>query len=159
QALFDVERIEVLKGPQGAMYGRNAIGGAINITSRQPTNRFQAMVQAGVGSDSDYTAGGMLSGPIVPDKLLFRLATDYRDFAGDVASPNTPGRSKANGLRERDARFTLIARPTESTSFDVRASRADTDSGGAWYAPVPPGGSDDVPRAYIGDVPARAMRT
>lgn len=159
QALFDIERIEFLKGPQGAVYGRNAIGGAINITTRQPTNRLQALVQAGVGSDSDYTAAAVLSGPIVPDKLLFRLATDFRDFDGDVASPNTPGRARANALKERDARATLIARPSQDTSFDMRFARAETDSGGAWYAPVPPGGSGDVPRAYLGDVPARARRT
>ena len=159
QALFDVERIEVLKGPQGAMYGRNAIGGAINITTRQPTDQLQAVLQAGVGSDSDYTAAAVLSGPIVLDKLLFRLATDFRDFDGDVASPNTPGRARANSLKERDARVTLIARPSQNTSIDLRVAHADTDSGGAWYAPVPPGQSGDVPRAYIGDVLARANRT
>ncbi|HEV7714418.1 MAG TPA: TonB-dependent receptor plug domain-containing protein, partial [Steroidobacteraceae bacterium] len=91
QSLFDVERIEVLKGPQGAVYGRNAIGGAINITTRPPTNELQGLVTAGLGSNAEYTGAGSLSGPLVPDKLLFRLAADYRDFAGDVASPNTPG--------------------------------------------------------------------
>jgi iron complex outermembrane receptor protein len=159
QALFDIERIEVLKGPQGAVYGRNAIGGAINITTRRPTNDLQAMVQGGVGSDSDYTAAATLSGPIVPDKLLFRVATDFRDFDGDVRSPNTPGHSTANALRERDARVMLIARPSPNASIDFRVARADTDSGGAWYAPVPPGSSGDAARAYLGDVPGRAMRT
>lgn len=159
QALFDIERIEVLKGPQGAMYGRNAIGGAINITTRQPANDLQGMVEAGVGSDSDYTAGGTLSGPLVPDKLLFRVAADYRHFDGDVASPNTPTRRGANGIDEKDVRARLVAHPSERTSFDVRLSHIDTESGGAWYSPVPAGGSPDTPRPFLGNVAGTALRT
>src|SRR5690606_11515809 len=55
QELFDVERIEVLKGPQGAVYGRNAIGGAINIVTRKPTNDFEGAVKIGYGTGDDFT--------------------------------------------------------------------------------------------------------
>src|SRR5690606_25154989 len=47
--LFDVERIEVLKGPQGALYGRNAIGGAVNIVTRQPSNELEGFAEASYG--------------------------------------------------------------------------------------------------------------
>ena len=159
QALFDVERIEVLKGPQGAVYGRNAIGGAINITTRAPTNELRAEVRGGVGSGSDYTAGATLSGPLVEDKVLFRLAGDLRSFDGDIRSLNTPGRATANEQDDRNVRLRVLAKPSDRVSVDTRISRLDTKAGASWYAPIPPGGSPDEPRAYRGDFPGFAQRT
>jgi iron complex outermembrane recepter protein len=158
QALFDVERVEVLKGPQGAVYGRNAIGGAINITTHAPSDHFAGSVRAGVGSDSDYTAGAILSGPIVPDRLLLRFAGDFRSFDGDIRSPNTPGRPTANGQDDRNARLRLLARPSDRLSIDTHLARLDTRAGASWYAPVAPGESPDTPRAYQGDFPGFAER-
>ncbi|HVY79712.1 MAG TPA: TonB-dependent receptor [Steroidobacteraceae bacterium] len=159
QDLFDVERIEVLKGPQGAVYGRNAIGGAINITTRQPTDELEGTLLASYGSGSDFSASGAVSGPIVSEKLLFRAAGSYRSFEGDIDSLDTPGRGEANGQTDRNARLSLLARPSGRTAIDVRFSRLDTDSGAAWYAPVPPGGSIDTPRPFLGDYPSHAERT
>ena len=80
--LFDVQQIEVLRGPQGALYGRDAIGGAIVITTKQPTNQFHESVDAAIGNGSDYRLEASVAGPIVADKLLFRLAGNYHDFGG-----------------------------------------------------------------------------
>ena len=77
QALFDLESIEVLKGPQGALYGRNAEGGAIMIKTQQPTNEFQGHADVGGGSGGEFDAQGVVSGPIVKDQLLFRLGVNY----------------------------------------------------------------------------------
>jgi iron complex outermembrane receptor protein len=159
QALFDVERIEVLKGPQGAVYGRNAIGGAINITTRAPANELRGDVRGGVGSDSDYTAGATLSAPLIDDKVSFRLAGDLRSFDGDIRSLNTPGRSTANEQDERNVRLRVLATPSDRLSVDTRVARLDTKTGASWYAPIPPGGSPDEPRDYQGNFPGFAQRT
>jgi iron complex outermembrane receptor protein len=158
QDLFDVERIEVLKGPQGAVYGRNAIGGAINITTKQPTNEFQASLQASYGTANDLRLNASISGPIIADKLLFRVAGSFRDFDGDIPNINAPRKKDANWQEDRNFRATVIAKPTENLSIDLRYARLQTHSGAAWYAPVPAGTSIDKPLPYIGDVPGRARR-
>src|SRR5688572_20366099 len=78
QELFDVESIQVLKGPQGALYGRNAIGGAILITSKQPTDEFEGRISAGYESGPGYRVGATLSGPI-SDTLRYRATVSYLD--------------------------------------------------------------------------------
>jgi len=158
QDLFDIERIEVLKGPQGAVYGRNAIGGAINIVTRQPTNDFDGFVQGSYGTGNDIRASASISGPIIDDKLLFRIAGSFRDFDGDIDSLNTPGRDKANWQKDRNVRASLLARPSEAVTIDLRYARLQTRAGAAYYAPIPAGVSIDAPLPYIGNVPGHASR-
>src|SRR3546814_9273098 len=62
QQMFDIQQIEVLRGPQGALYGRNATGGAILITTKQPTNNFEGSLRGGVGRGNEWQIGGTISG-------------------------------------------------------------------------------------------------
>ncbi len=71
--LSDVERIEVLRGPQGTLFGKNASAGAINIVTQEPSVVFSGRASATVTSDNGYKADGAISGPI-SDKTGFRLA-------------------------------------------------------------------------------------
>ncbi len=80
--LFDVERIEVLRGPQGTLYGRNAIGGVINIITKQPTNNTSGFLQIDEGNygEQRYTAG--IRAPIIKDKLFFGASFLYESMNG-----------------------------------------------------------------------------
>ena len=97
--LFDVEQIEVLKGPQGALYGRNAAAGAILVTTQRPDNEFTGKIMGGVGDDNLVKGQAMVSGPIIQDQLYGRIAFSYRDtdgqfknkFTGDDDTGQQPG--------------------------------------------------------------------
>ena len=83
QGLFDIEQIEVLKGPQGALYGRNAIGGAIIINTKQPSDTLEGRVTAGVDNGFGYFVRGGVSGPIAPG-IKFRVAGSWQDTEGYI---------------------------------------------------------------------------
>ena len=81
QELNDIQQIEVLKGPQGALYGRNAIGGAINIVTKPATDKFEAKIRAGFDDGPGYLAQGAISGPL-GDKWKYRAAVSFSDTDG-----------------------------------------------------------------------------
>ncbi len=72
-SLFDLERIEILRGPQGILYGRNATGGSVNLITAKPTQEFDAYVRASVGDYSEFVLDAAISGPI-SDVVSARLA-------------------------------------------------------------------------------------
>ncbi len=82
QDLIDIQRIEILRGPQGALYGQGAIAGAINIITKQPTNDFEGFGKLTYGNGKYFRAAGALSGPIVKDKLFARASGYYKYFGG-----------------------------------------------------------------------------
>lgn len=81
-ALFDVERIEVLRGPQGTLYGRNAMGGVINIVTREPGNVLDGMVELNAGNYGQQRYTAALRAPLVKDKLFFGAAGMYEGRNG-----------------------------------------------------------------------------
>ncbi|EED36878.1 TonB-dependent receptor [Luminiphilus syltensis NOR5-1B] len=83
QQLFDIEQIEVLRGPQGALYGRNAIGGAITIVTKQPGEETEAEIRVGAESAPGYSVKGYVGGPLNDDgSIKYRLAGSYIDLDG-----------------------------------------------------------------------------
>ncbi len=89
QELFDIEHIEVVKGPQGALYGRNAVGGAINIITKKPTNNYQQYIKGGAGNGGLKKFIFSSSGPIVKDKALYRFAGSFKDREGLIKNSFT----------------------------------------------------------------------
>jgi len=128
---FDIERIEFLKGPQGAVYGRNAIMGAINVVTKAPAPQTEGYLRLRGGSGEDYGVGGVISGPIVEDNLSYRLAGNLRDRRGEL-------RNRTNG-QYRDAyddgsiRGRLLYTPTANLSFDLKAGYSNTEGGDISY--------------------------
>lgn len=81
--LLDVERVEVLRGPQGTLYGKNTLGGAINVITRQPGNELEVRGLASyAGPDNAWLVSGSVSTPIVTDLLAVRLAGSHREQDG-----------------------------------------------------------------------------
>jgi iron complex outermembrane receptor protein len=127
QELIDIERIEVLKGPQGALYGRNAIGGAIIVTTKQPTDEFEASVMAGYDSGPGYKVRGSVSGPI-SDTFKYRGTASVFDSDGYI--DNTFLDEKADPFRDVTGRLRFVWDPTDNFTGDFRvySSRVKTQA-------------------------------
>ncbi|MFK7733931.1 MAG: TonB-dependent receptor [Pseudomonadales bacterium] len=128
--LYDIERIEVLKGPQGALYGRNAIGGAVNIITKSPSDEFEGNIKLGVGNGGSKKIQGSVSGPIIEDTLLFRLSGSYKDSDGLI--DNTFLNTEVDFVESTDIRGKLLWHASDSLSIDFRAATSSLE-GGAIY--------------------------
>lgn len=150
QALFDVEQIEILKGPQGALYGRNAIGGAINITTKQPGNELEGRFGVEYSNGDDRQISGAVGGAIIPDKLRFRIAADYRKFDGVLH--NVTLDRKVDFAEDLNLRGRLILLPSDRLTIDVRGTHARLDGGASWYIPVPDHDANNTSQPIVADV-------
>lgn len=133
--LFDVERVEVLAGPQGALYGRDAIGGAINIITKQPTNDFSGYAVAGGGSGSEKYGIFAASGPIINDKLLFRVSGEYKDSDGLIE--NSYLHEKVDFYTSKDVRAKLLWYATDDFKVDLRFAHTDNSGGSTYDVAIP----------------------
>lgn len=130
--LFDIDRVEVLRGPQGTLYGRNATGGVINIIPSTPSEVLEASVRAEYGNYDKLRLEGAVSGPVIEDKLLVRLAAlgAWRDGFTDNIFPG----AEARGLGDLDnqdlfaVRGQIELRATETFSARLAVEYLGDDS-------------------------------
>jgi outer membrane receptor protein involved in Fe transport len=109
---YDVERVEVLRGPQGTLYGRNATGGVVNVITAKPTDHFEASVRGEVGNFNTRKVRGMVNVPIIGDMLDLRVAGSYlkRDgFGKNLVTGNDADDRNLYGVRA-----TLAFNPTDN---------------------------------------------
>jgi iron complex outermembrane receptor protein len=121
--LFDVDRIEILRGPQGTLFGRNATGGLVQVISKKPTDKFEAYVSADAGQFGLAHAEGALSGPL-SDTISSRLSLSATRQDGTVQ--NTIGRDK-QGADNMSGRLQFDFHPSDDVSLllNVRGLRDD----------------------------------
>jgi iron complex outermembrane receptor protein len=145
--LEDIERIEILRGPQSAMYGFNAIAGAINVITSRPTNDWRFRTDLIYGNGPNRQVGGTMSGAIVPDTLLLRFSADYRDDNGLL-------RSASNGVNLdfrdwKQVQGKLLFIPLENLTVTL-SGNWDKEHDGATYEDKVPGPqfADDFSNAF-----------
>jgi len=138
--LFDIEQIEVLRGPQGALYGRNAVAGAVVIKTKQPSNLNEGFVQASVGGYGHQKLSGSISGPVLEDRLLYRFSLSGQDFDG--ALNNSYRGDKADWLKTYDMRGQLLWTPSEHQRIELRLINSYLH-GGAMRATTMAAGNPD----------------
>jgi iron complex outermembrane receptor protein len=126
---YDMQRVEVLRGPQGTLYGRNANGGAINFISNQPTDEFEAGLDVGTGDESWQRVRGMINIPIAGDKLMLRAvatAEEQDGYQENLISSGTVGNDKDDST----VRAQLLWQPSDNASFLLSTSALKKDSVG-----------------------------
>jgi iron complex outermembrane receptor protein len=125
--LYDLERIEVLRGPQGTLYGRNAAGGAINIFTKTPQQEFEARAGLTVGDYNLVAFRGYINGPIT-DNLAGKLTGNFRQrdgFAENVTTGQDLEEDNTTSLRGQ-----LLFTPTDSLDILLGFDYTDIDTSG-----------------------------
>ncbi len=118
---FDFSRLEVLKGPQGTLYGGNAMGGAIKYVSHAPRlDAYEADVAAGVATTAhggaSYTGEAVINAPLIKDVLALRAGLTYRDDAGYIDNvPNAQAVNYLTSTTSPPAALSPLSRPSLST--------------------------------------------
>ncbi|WP_232491484.1 TonB-dependent receptor [Novosphingobium kaempferiae] len=118
EGIGDLARVEVLKGPQSAYFGRATFAGAVNLVTKDPGNELGGSIEGQIASNNWTNVVASLEGAIIPDKLLFRVSGRHFYTDGDFDNPG--GSSETLGQQESTSlAVTLIAKPTENLTFRV----------------------------------------
>jgi iron complex outermembrane receptor protein len=157
-SLYDLELLEFVKGPQGTLYGKNAIAGAIVITTKEPTNKNRNKITISKGNGGLFGARLFSSGPIAKNKLFYSVSAGYKSFDGLIN--NTFLNQKVDFSKEYNLRANLkyIINPKWSVAYVQ--DNFKIDAGGNYYvtkadifdSSIPPLADNDYSREPFGDV-------
>jgi iron complex outermembrane receptor protein len=126
--LFDLEQIEVLRGPQGTAYGANALAGLISVRSRAPSRESELHVEASAGDYGTSSLGAVMGGAVGASDGAFRLSA--KRYRSDGFRRNVfLGRNDTNGYDETGVRGRLSLAPSDALSLDLTAVFVDMDNG------------------------------
>jgi iron complex outermembrane receptor protein len=134
QDLPDAAQVEVLKGPQGTLYGQNAVGGAINVRTLAPSFTLKGKVSASYGTNNDMSFCGYVTGP-VSDKIAVSVAASFHKRDGYWKNVLTGGHDY--GVNSKLVRGKILFKPSDSASLTLTGYYSDhKDSSGFTAAPI-----------------------
>ena len=127
QSITELERVEIIKGPQSALYGRNAFAGVVNLQTRTPDlDEFQGQVTGGIGSDELYEASAWVSVPVIPDKLAILGAIAHSQFDGTwennhplATEEGAITEGNVGGFNKEAYQVRVLARPIDEVELDL----------------------------------------
>lgn len=147
-----LQRVEILRGPQSAQFGRATFSGAVNYVTKNPTDDYEGQVNARAGTSDDYDVGAWASGPLVGDQLYFVLSGDWSKYGGQWnntlaegqaayqnAPPNLPLKrflfdppqqadySRLGGEETTDVMAKLVWRPTDGAEVSLKYNYTDSE--------------------------------
>jgi iron complex outermembrane receptor protein len=124
--LYDLERIEVLRGPQGTLYGKNTTGGAINFITHKPGFDTEADIKVGAGNYNRREVEGDLQTAVIPDRVAVRFAFTYTKVDGFVQNV-LPGHPDLEGVDQYGMRLSFLYKATDDLDFTLRFSKSMQD--------------------------------
>lgn len=125
--IVDLERIEVLRGPQGTYFGRNAVGGAINVITKKPVDRFEGEVELGYSRFDTKRAQGVINIPVVSGLLAIRASGQYEKSDGYIKNINAIG--GGNDSEYYTGRIQARLTPLDNLTWDFAYSYSDEETG------------------------------
>ena len=125
--IVDLERIEVLRGPQGTYFGRNAVGGAINVITKKPVNNFEGEIQLGYASFDTKRAQGVLNVPVIDGLLAVRASGQWEKSDGYIKNINPIG--GGNDSEYYTGRIQARLTPLDDLTWDFTYSFSDEEVG------------------------------
>ena len=150
--LFDLERVEVLRGPQGTLFGKNVIGGAVNLITKRPTEETEYKVQATLGNLDAVTIRGLASGEIT-ENVYGKISFSSQERDGYVdslidrfpqafpgTSSNLLGDFEQHNIDTQSLRGALRFTPSDTVEVNLTANVSTMDRAGPTYLSIGPGG-------------------
>ena len=150
QDLVNIEQIEVLKGPQSAVYGRNAAAGAVVITTKDPSDTLEGSISTTVGNWDSWQVSGNVSGPIT-DTLKYSLALSKRDTDGPFTGVTG---IDMYAFQTQMSRLKLLWEPNEDLTVRFRIGAHDSEGSGiSYHAQIAPNlDANNLKQKYVTDI-------
>ncbi|MEH8016769.1 TonB-dependent receptor [Rheinheimera muenzenbergensis] len=155
--LWDIEQVEVFRGPQSTSNGRNSIGGAVYISSKNPVMDWEGAVRLGYRNQHNFfDSAAVLSGPIIDDELAFRIASQWIDgetYSNPINYPANPAQKSYNELDTSNTRAKLLWTPKQfadlAVLFSYQHYQEEGNAGRLYFDAKDPAAHQPVQQRYL----------